>query len=465
MFVTIRPPVVIPGVAEVEVRGETTGLAAVRVVPVPLNKGESKFTPVPDALKRSETDQKFFTGSLWIMAAGSWQVRLTADGEKGQGSLAVPVPSVALSTKKMQVGMAAGLLVLMILLVAGLVLMMGASVREAKLEPGGAPPPALVRRARISMAITFVVIAVVLSLGWQWWSASEDEYRRNIFSPTRMRASLDGTGQLLLKLAEPESQARSAAPSLRPAFFARSVDDLVPDHDHLMHLYAIREPDLDIVYHLHPQPEGAGTFRLTLPDMDAGRYWLYADIVHANGFPETLVTDLEVPTGIPSRPLASDDARGAAASWKAASLEADTFALPDGYRMVWKRPTQELHSKEPYTFEFTLVDREGKPASDMALYMGMPGHAAFVKTDGSAFAHIHPSGTVSMASFTMAQEQLSRANPMAADMSLMDHSGHANAPNVVSFPYGFPSAGRYRIVVQMKHSGTVETGIFDTIVR
>jgi hypothetical protein len=34
-------------------------------------------------------------------------------------------------------------------------------------------------------------------------------------------------------------------------------------------------------------------------------------------------------------------------------------------------------------------------------------------------------------------------------------------PNVVGFPYGFPTAGAYRIFVQMKHGQTVETGAFD----
>jgi hypothetical protein len=60
------------------------------------------------------------------------------------------------------------------------------------------------------------------------------------------------------------------------------------------------------------------------------------------------------------------------------------------------------------------------------------------------------------------------ANPSAsmagmnksADMSGMN-MGEGSLPNVVSFPYGFPSAGAYRIFVQMKHGATVETGIFD----
>ncbi len=59
---------------------------------------------------------------------------------------------------------------------------------------------------------------------------------------------------------------------------------------------------------------------------------------------------------------------------------------------------------------------------------------------------------------------LELANPsagMAHDMKTMD----ATLPPEAVFPYGFPSAGNYRIIVQMKHGGTVETGIFDATVQ
>jgi hypothetical protein len=32
----------------------------------------------------------------------------------------------------------------------------------------------------------------------------------------------------------------------------------------------------------------------------------------------------------------------------------------------------------------------------------------------------------------------------------------------VSFPYGFPKPGEYRLFVQMKRGGVIETGVFDT---
>jgi hypothetical protein len=35
----------------------------------------------------------------------------------------------------------------------------------------------------------------------------------------------------------------------------------------------------------------------------------------------------------------------------------------------------------------------------------------------------------------------------------------------VSFPYGFPKAGEYRIFVQVKRAGQVDTGVFDVLVQ
>jgi hypothetical protein len=35
---------------------------------------------------------------------------------------------------------------------------------------------------------------------------------------------------------------------------------------------------------------------------------------------------------------------------------------------------------------------------------------------------------------------------------------------VVSFPYGIPTPGKYRVFVQMKRAGRVETGMFEIVV-
>jgi hypothetical protein len=91
----------------------------------------------------------------------------------------------------------------------------------------------------------------------------------------------------------------------------------------------------------------------------------------------------------------------------------------------------------------------------MQLYMGMMGHAAFVAADGSVFAHVHPSGSAPMAALALA----GAINPHAEHMT-MD-----GGPAEVSFPYGFPKPGTYRIFVQMKRGGQVLTGAFTTKVE
>ena len=64
LFVTIRPPVVIPGVAEVEIRTSAKDISEVRIVPMPMSGAGARFAPTPDIAQRSKDDPQFFTGGL-----------------------------------------------------------------------------------------------------------------------------------------------------------------------------------------------------------------------------------------------------------------------------------------------------------------------------------------------------------------------------------------------------------------
>src|SRR6185312_8445785 len=401
VLVTVRPPDAVPGIAEVSAR-VTDSIDHMTMVPLPAQGIGAKLSPTPDVATRDRDDPRTFVGHLWLMQAGTWQVRLAADGPRGHGELAVPVPALPARTKKMQTALGVGLLALLLLLAWGAISIAGSGARDASLEPGVEPSPEARRRGLRAKGVAAVDGVLALQLEDPGWLKS------------------------------------------------RQLDDLVPDHDHLMHLYVVREPAMDRVWHLHPEATGGGAFRYALPAMEAGRYRLWADVVHASGLAETAVAEIDLPA-IAGAPLDGDNATG---SGPATFEPARTIApLDDGARMVWLRDDAPYRARRAGWFRFRVEDAAGA-AQPLEPYMGMMGHAAFVRRDGSTFAHVHPTGSVPMASI-MALDGAGDGNAMAAM-----HAVPAGATEV-AFPYGFPRAGDYRIFVQVKRAGHIETGVFD----
>jgi len=443
LLVTIRPPQAIPGVAQIEIRSASPDVRQVRVVPLRITGPGAKMAPVPDVAERSHDDPQFFTGSLWLMTTGSWQVRVEADGSQGSGTLSVPVPAVATRILPLQKGLGALLIGLGLVLFIGLVSIIGAANREGFLEPGKEPDRRSIRRARIAMAGTGILLAGALWLGNVWWKSEAAGYAQRIFKPLQFKTTLEPGSRLVLRLED-------------PGWLNRKADDLIPDHNHLMHLYVLHVPEMDQVWHLHPERTGDTEFTQILPAMAAGRYALFGDIVHENGFPETVTAEVDLPQ-VEGQPLAGDDAGVAGLPLAKADYNSVVFPLSGGYRMVWERGPMPYRARQPYEFRFRVEDSSGQPAGGMELYMGMQGHAAFIRTDRSVFAHVHPSGSVPMAALGL----VAAPDPHAGHMAML----HGGIPAAVSFPYGFPKSGDYRIVVQVKRAGKVETGIFDTRVE
>ena len=457
LFVTVRTPLVIPGVATVEVRSSGAPVRGITITPLPLTGEASKHPPTPDAMKASSDDPAFFTGSLWIMASGSWQVRFNIDGTGGMATASVPVPAVPTRIMRMQRSMGVMLAVLGCILVLGVVGIVTAAVREARLTPGSPVKPERRRLALIAGAAAFTLCAVAVYLGGKWWDVEAADYAADMHRNSTLGVSLDGN-HLHLSIGTPDPEADGGWKLVENS-------QLLTDHGHLMHLYAIRWPEMDAVFHLHPVPNARSGFSAMLPAMPPGTYRLYADVVFRNGFPETETATLAVPTGMAGAPLGSEDASAAPQAISNGPL-GPRYRLPDGFVMEWEKPAALL-ANTPYKFVFRLLDPQGKPAADMQPYLGMPGHAAFVKSDGTAFAHTHPDGTAAMPAVMLANQS------SGLSMNGIDGMADAGAMNMstepvsstVAFPYGFPSSGTYRIFVQMKHGGTVETGVFDANVQ
>jgi hypothetical protein len=460
LLVTVRPPMVVPGVAQIQIRTAGNDVDGIEVLPLKMVGAAAKLAPKADTAERSPNDPQLFTGSLWIMERGSWKVEVRVHGKKGAGLLAVPLPAVSASSPKMQAGLGALLAFLGIALVAGMVGIIGAAGRDASLEPGQAPTPTLKKRALRRMAVATVALIVVLVAANYWWGVDASANARLNYKMPQLQSALQGN-RLELRLDNPNTVENMFTPAMAERLKRLNItipdlprlDDLVLDHSHILHLFLVRMPDMQSFWHLHPQPVDNGKFAVELPALPAGHYQMYADIVHNTGFPETQIGTIDLPA-VTGAPLTGDDS--GSPDLKAVS---DVAQLSDGYRMVWEhdsaaggKSSAAFKAEEPVWFRFSVEDQAGKPA-ELEDYMGMAGHAAFIGVDGNVFAHVHPAGSVSMAAVALAENGESQP----ASMSGMHH-GPATAE--VSFPYGFPQPGDYRIFVQVKRAGHVETGVF-----
>ena len=429
LLVTVRPPQVIPGIADVEVLATSDDVREVRIVPLPLAGDGAKFAPVPDLAVRSDEAPRLFTGHLWLMGAGAWQVRVTVKGDRGEGMLSVPVPTLPQSTLGMGRALRGLLAFLMLLLAAGFVGIVSAMAREAKLGAGEELDRRSRIRGRIAGAIAAVVIGGVIYLGNMWWTVEATAYDRYVYKPLVGRPMIQDQ-TLTLVLTDPGW------------IGSRRLDDFVNDHGHPMHLFIV-SPALDRLWHLHPSERGKSAFTQRLPAMPDGSYQVFADLVHATGVPETVIGQIKTnDLQTFALPLSDDDS-----GWSADQPSTTT-------RISWLRDNTPLVPKRLTMFTFQVDDENGQPAKDLELYMGMPGHAVFVRTDLKVFAHVHPSGSAPMVTIEMAMPENER------------HAGHLTSPpSTVTFPYGFPEPGQYRIFVQVKRAGAIVTGAFDADVK
>ena len=464
LFVTVRVPQVIPGIAEIEIRSESNEVSEIRIAPMQLTGPGSQYPPAPEAAERSKEDSQFFRGSLWLMEFGSLQVRIEADGASGKGLLAVPIPAVAQRMLPMQRSLGLVLFALMIVLALAMVSIVAAAVGEGNLAPGAVAPAARKRRVRFAAALAGFVVAAVLATGGLWWRADARQYASHIYSPPEIEASISSNGQLILR-AKP-IRITSGNPR-RPADWI-DFNDLILDHEHLMHLFLVRSPGMDVFWHLHPERAGSGSFIQNLPAMPAGHYEIFADVVLSTGFPVTMIGQIDVPSAITGEPLGGDDSGIDSNTIASETSAAAEYPLSDGGRMIWERdgqPVQSLRAGVPMILHFRVTDRSGNPAQDLEPYMGMPAHAAVVRSDGSVFAHVHPTGSVPMASFELAQASLPGSSiSVPGTMNMPQMTGDKIAPDI-SIPYGFPKAGLYRVFVQVRRSGRIETAFFDALVK
>jgi hypothetical protein len=188
----------------------------------------------------------------------------------------------------------------------------------------------------------------------------------------------------------------------------QSITSFVDQHERPMHLIVVGR-DLSGFQHLHPTMRADGTWmaEMTLPT--AGVWRAFADFATDRGA-ATLGVDLFAggrfdPVDLPAP---------------------ESTVIAEGYQVTIRPGELAAGQRSELTFQ---VARDGQPVTDLEPYLGARGHLVALREGDLAFLHVHPTDA---------------PTPGAS----------------ISFSTALPSAGRYRLFLQLQHGGLVHTVAF-----
>ena len=451
--VHIEAPPVVPGIATVNVRVPDEGVDRVTAF---VNTFDAEGgTPPPDELLPAPDRPGWRRARLWVMNSGSNRVTVAVYGSHGQGAVVVPLAAVAQRRLAVSPTFTVALIVVAGVLVAGMLTLVGAAVREGALDPGLQPDDSRRRRARFAMARAAVVVLLVLAGTTAWWRAEDRAFRERLYRPLSIATEVDtsqGAAKFVLTITDSSWLRRDDVALLRARGEAPSTG-LIDDHGKLMHLFLVAE-DGRAMAHLHPATTDTVTFTSVLPSLPAGSYRVFGDIVQQSGFTQTLTSTVMVPD-IPTTSVLTD----ADDSWRVSGSSALARAtMDDGSILIWLHDVfQPIRAGGDADLRFQ-VQAPPRDTATRELYLGMPAHAAVVRDDGQVFIHLHPMGTISPA----AQARLTPTSSNAEGHAAMSDTASLNT---LHFPYAFPTPGRYTIWVQLKRGGRILTAAFEARVE
>ncbi|HVE67488.1 MAG TPA: DUF4396 domain-containing protein [Solirubrobacteraceae bacterium] len=226
-----------------------------------------------------------------------------------------------------------------------------------------------------------------------------------------------------LKLELARTQLRRGAPerlSLRiVGSGGRPVRDFEVEHEKRMHLIVVRR-DTQNFQHLHPTMAADGTWSTPVTLREPGNYRVFADFKR-DGKNSTLASDVAV---------------DGPASWQAIPPATRTARATGGFEVRVSGADSRAGSEAELRFEVT---RAGEHV-DVEPYLGARGHLVALREGDLAYLHVHP---------------------VEGESASGEDAGHGEAESgPIAFATEFPTAGRYRLFLQFKHEGRVQTAAF-----
>ncbi len=221
-----------------------------------------------------------------------------------------------------------------------------------------------------------------------------------------------------------------------------TVRDLQVVHEKPMHLL-ITSSDLNEFYHLHPEPQPDGTYKVTHTFPNGGRYKLYADFTPPGA--EQVVDRLDLSVAGNTRP--------------AVALVEDKSSTKtvDGLRITMK-PSKPLRAGEELMLDFAVADAQtNKPVTDLQPYLGALAHFVIISEDSTDFLHAHPMEKTEMVTAHGGGGHEATPHTHGDEMKISGHGTPKASASEVSAHTSFPRAGLYKVWAQFRRGGRVTT--------
>lgn len=202
-------------------------------------------------------------------------------------------------------------------------------------------------------------------------------------------------------------------------------------HEKAIHLLVVSE-DLQEFYHLHPEQQTDGSFKVSFAFPNGGYYRIYADLKPKGS--EQIVknfTQLVVGKERAKEPLRVDE-----------RFEKTI----DGLRVVMT-PDAPLESGKDVMLNYQVFDAAtNQPVTDLEKYLGEYAHFVIISEDLRDFVHAHP-----MSKDNVKAEEHSHDSNAKHDEKMMS----ANSNSIVSAHVAFPNAAKYKVWAQFQRAGKV----------
>jgi hypothetical protein len=220
------------------------------------------------------------------------------------------------------------------------------------------------------------------------------------------------------------------------------VKDLPLVHEKPMHLLVVSR-DLAEFYHIHPEPQSDGSYRVAHVFPNGGEYRLYADFTPKDAKQVVEPIDIKV----------------------AGTERAKVALVPDqkfeksvkGLKVVMK-PQGEIKAGNELMLEFAAFDEKtNKPATDLQNYLGELAHFVIISEDMQDFVHAHP--------MSKGEHDAMKKPEMKTGEHKADGHKHGDektetktaSQSEVAAHTAFPRSGLYKVWAQFQRNNEVIT--------